>query len=281
VIAFAVRNLKLYFRDRASVFFSLLAVLITLGLYIGFLANTLTSGLDMPGARFLMDSWMMAGLLAVTTVTTTLGAAGVLVDDRAKGIAKDFHCAPLQRSTIVGGYLLSSVAVGVLMTLAAFVLAEVCIVANGGRLLPLAGALKALGLIVLSTAASGALVSFLVSFLRTLNAFGVASTIIGTLSGFLMGIYVPVGLLPQGVQAVIRIFPMSHAAVLLRQVFLEVPLAEAFQAAPPPVVSAFQEEMGVVFTVGEGVISSAVSIGFLLCSAAVFFVLTVWRMLKE
>lgn len=281
MIAFAVRNLKLYFRDRAAVFFSLLAVLITIGLYVGFLAGTLTQDLQVPGARFLMDSWMMAGLLAVTTVTTTLGAAGVLVEDRVKGAAKDFHCAPIRRSTIVGGYLLSAVAVGVLMSSGAFLAAEAYILANRGKLLPWGGIFKVLGLLVLSSTASGALVSFVISFLRTLNAFAVASTVVGTLSGFLMGIYVPVGLLPSGVQAAIKFFPLAHAAVLLRQVFLEVPLAEAFAGAPSEVALRFQRELGVVFTWGEGLISSAVSVGVLAGTAALFFSLAVWRMLKE
>ena len=53
MIAFAVRNLRVFFRDRASVFFSLIAVLIIIGLYAAFLGNTLTQGMEgMPGARF-------------------------------------------------------------------------------------------------------------------------------------------------------------------------------------------------------------------------------------
>ena len=159
--------------------------------------------------------------------------------------------------------------------------AEAYILANGGKLLPWGGIFKVLGLLVLSSTASGALVSFVISFLRTLNAFAVASTVVGTLSGFLMGIYVPVGLLPSGVQAAIKFFPLAHAAVLLRQVFLEVPLAEAFAGAPSEVALRFQRELGVVFTWGEGLISSAVSVGVLAGTAALFFSLAVWRMLKE
>ena len=177
------------------------------------------------GARFLMDSWIMAGLLAVASITTTLGAAGVIVDDKAKGIAKDFRCAPLKRGSIVGGYLLATVVVGTVLSAAGFVAAEIYIFANGGKLLTFGAALKALGLIVLSCLASGAMVSFVVSFLKTPNALAVASTIFGTLSGFLMGIYVPVSVLPGTVQTAVKAFPISHAAVLLRQVLMEVALA--------------------------------------------------------
>ena len=68
------RNLLIFFRDRGSVFFSLLGVLIIIGLYVLFLGDIMVKDLgDLPGARFLMDSWIMSGLLAVTPVTTSLG----------------------------------------------------------------------------------------------------------------------------------------------------------------------------------------------------------------
>ena len=40
-----IRNLKLYFKDKGAVFFSLLGVLIVIGLYILFLGDTFTDGL--------------------------------------------------------------------------------------------------------------------------------------------------------------------------------------------------------------------------------------------
>lgn len=146
------------FRDRASVFFSLLAVFIIIGLYVLFLGDTVMADMEgVPAARFLMDSWIMAGLLAVTAVTTTMGAVGVVVEDRARGIAQDFQTSPIKRSTIVGGYLLSTLTVGVVMGLVALLLTELYIVANGGSILPIAGLVKVLGLILLSTTVSGAI----------------------------------------------------------------------------------------------------------------------------
>ena len=54
------RNIKIFFRDKANVFFSLLAVLIIIGLYVFFLGKNLTSSLgDSVGAQYVMDSWIM------------------------------------------------------------------------------------------------------------------------------------------------------------------------------------------------------------------------------
>ena len=91
MLTFAQLNLKLFFRDKSAVFFSLLAVFIIIGLYALFLGDVWTDSLsDLANARQLMDSWIMAGLLAVTSITTTMGAFGVMVDDRSKKIDKDF-----------------------------------------------------------------------------------------------------------------------------------------------------------------------------------------------
>lgn len=281
MITFAKRNLKLFFRDRASVFFSLLAVFIIIGLYVLFLGDMVMMDLEgIPGARFLMDSWIMAGLMAVTSVTTTMGALGIVVEDRAKEIYKDFHTSPVKRTTLVGGYLISTLVVGVVMSLVALVLSELYIVVSGGEFLPWGNMLKVLGLIVLSTMASGAIMFFVVSFFKTQNAYGVASTVLGTLIGFLMGIYVPIGVLPSGVQTVVKLFPISHAATLFRQVFMEVPMSVSFAGAPQEMVLGFQTSVGVIFKYNDGTISPLTSTLILAATAFVFFILGVWRMLR-
>ena len=280
MITFAMRNLKLFFRDRAAVFFSLLAVFIIIGLYVLFLGDMVMSDLDgVSGGRFLMDSWIMAGLMAVTSVTTTMGAVGVVVDDKAKGIAKDFYTSPLKRTTLVGGYLISTIVVGVIMSMVALVLAELYIVGSGGGFLPWKNLLEVLGLIILSTMASGAMMFLIVSFFKTQNSFGVASTVLGTLIGFLMGIYVPIGVLPSAVQTVIKTFPISHAAALFRQVFMEVPMAISFAGAPPEMVEGFQTAVGVIYQIGDGTVSFLGSMMFLVATTVLFFGLGVWRML--
>lgn len=83
MIVLAKRNMMIFFRDKANVFFSMLVVFITLGLYIIFLGENLASGMtDLPNAGQLVDTWIMAGILATTSLTTTLGAFGIMVNDR-------------------------------------------------------------------------------------------------------------------------------------------------------------------------------------------------------
>ncbi|HRL00687.1 MAG TPA: ABC transporter permease, partial [Trichococcus flocculiformis] len=239
------RNIKIFFRDKANVFFSLLAVLIIIGLYVFFLGKNLTSGLgDSPGAQYVMDSWIMSGVISVSGVTTTMGAFAVMIDDRANKILKDFTVSPIRSSKLAAAYILSSVVVGFIMSLVTFVLAEAYIFLNGGELLAPLAILKMLGLILLTVLTSSAMVYFLTSFFNSQNAFATASTILGTIIGFLAGVYVPIGQFSDNVQTIIKLFPMTYSASLMRQVMMEEPLKISFEGAPVEALDAFKLMMG-------------------------------------
>jgi len=276
MIAIAKRNIKIFFRDKTSVFFSLLAVLIIIGLYVLFLGQTITEGMgDTPAARFLLDSWIIAGILAVTPVTASMGAFGIMVEDKAGKRLKDFLASPLKRSDLVGGYIISSLVIGVIMSLITFVLGEIYILANGGEILPLVNMVEVLGLIILTVFSGSALVLFITSFLSSINAFATASTVIGTLIGFLTGIYVPIGNLPDGVQFIVKIFPISHAGALMRQAMMEKVMGISFANAPPEIINTFNSEMGINFWFGETIVTSGASIAVLLGTAIIFFILAI------
>lgn len=276
-----IRNLKIFFRDKASVFFSLLSVLIIIGLYVLFLGDMVMQGMEQfQGARFLMDSWIMAGMLGVASLTTTLGGFGVMVDDKSKKLLKDFSASPLKRSTVTGGYVISASIIGVILCVVALVFAELYIVAYGGALLTLTGFIKVIGCILLSVMAGSAMVFLLVSFIQSQNAYGTASTVIGTLIGFITGTYIPLGNLPGVVQTIVKVFPISHASLLFRQVMMEVPLQETFAGAPEQAV-AFSKELGAAFYWGDRTVTSLESVLVLCATIAVFFALAVWNVSRK
>ena len=85
MISFVSRNLKVFFRDKTAVFFSLLAVLIVLGLYIFFLGDVWVDSFpNIKGVKNLMNCWIIAGLIGVTSVTANMGAFGTMIEDKSK-----------------------------------------------------------------------------------------------------------------------------------------------------------------------------------------------------
>ena len=276
------RNIKLFFRDKSTVFFSLLSVLIIIALYALFLGDTYKNGLEnVKGIDFLINSWVIAGILAVVSVTATMGAFGAMVEDRSKKILKDFYATPVKRSEIAGGYILSAFTVGVLMSLITLLLGEIYIFIAGGELLGLSAAAGLLGLIVLSVLSSSAMVFFIVTFFKSQNAFATASTIIGTLIGFLTGVYIPIGSLPEWVQLIIKLFPLSHAGALIRQLLLKQPMAVSFAGAPEAAVEKFNHSMGVVLQFNRSDVDPMTSVIVLLVTTVLFYGLAVLNVSRK
>ncbi len=266
------RNLKLYFRDKVSVFFSLLGVFIIIGVYVMFLGKMMvdyTEDLVGTNSRYLMISWIMAGVISVTTITTCNGAFGIMVEDIALKRMRDFKVSPIKRWQLVLSYVLSAMVVGLIMSILTLLLSELYIYVDGGKILSFSALMKVLGLILISVFSSSAMIFMIMSFIKSQNAFGTASSIIGTLIGFLTGIYIPLGNLPSGVQTIIKFFPLSHSGVMLRQVMMN----EALSLEYLP--DEFKIFLGVNFEIGGEFISNFIHIAYLFVSGVIFYLIAI------
>ncbi|WP_425804422.1 ABC transporter permease [Desulfitobacterium sp. Sab5] len=279
----AERNLKIFFRQKGAVFFSLLGVFIILSLYVLFLGNAwidyLPKGLS--GAKNLMNSWIIAGIVPVASITTTMGAFGIMVEDRVQNNSRDFYASPIKRSKIVGGYILNAFVIGVIMSLITFAIGEIYITVSGGTFLSFVSMLKLFYIMIISVMASSSMIFFLVSFFSSISAFTTASTILGTLIGFLTGIYLPIGTLPDAVQWIVKLFPISYAGALMRQIMLEEPVAISFAGVPESYVSDFKRMMGVTYTYGEYTPTAAMFTLVLIATAFAFFALALWNLSRK
>ncbi|MFB8147572.1 ABC transporter permease [Microbacterium sp. NPDC056003] len=239
VWAIVHRNLRLFFRDRLNVFFSLLGAVILFGLYTLFLGNLQTAGLadSLPGAstadvQSFVDSWMFAGILLITTVTTGLGGLAVLVDDDQSGRFRDFVVSPLRRSQFVLGYLLSAVAVALVLSVFVLVVSILYLGVLRGTWLGAAAIARSFAIVALSCVAFTAFSALIVSFVRTNGAFSGLATIVGTVLGFIAAAYIPIGVFPEGVANVVAALPFAQAGMLLRREFSDETLAVITADAP-------------------------------------------------
>lgn len=264
MLALVRRNICLYFRDRMSVFFSLLSVLIALGIYFMFLSENMISSVDsVSNVTFLMDSWFLAGSMAIVSITTTLGAYGVKIDDEVLLIRKDFMVSPMKRSKLALSYIVTSCVIGCMMCFIVLVFGEAFILLRGGELVSIIALLKILGVVILSVACGSAMMFLLTHFLHTSSSFTGASTVIGVLIGFLTGLYMPIGELPSIAQSVMKLIPTSHSASLFRQIFMEVPMEDTFNNAPIAMVDEFKEVFGLTFSINDTQVSVVMSLLFI------------------
>lgn len=270
------RNLRLFFRDRAGVFFSLLSALILIALYALFLGNLQVDNLTerFPNAQssdihWFVNAWVFAGITMITTLTTALAALTVFVDDRASGRFSDFLVSPIRRVELILGYLLSSFLISLTMTLVIVVVGQVYLLTQGSPVMSASEAGEALGYVVLSSVAFAALSSFVVTFLRSSGAFAALSTVVGTVIGFLAGAYIPVGTLPDAIVNGVNALPFAQSAMLIRTPMTAQALA-ALAGDEGQAADAVKAFYGITAHVGEFEVTSGLAVAVLVAVFVVF-----------
>lgn len=284
MIKFTKRNLLLYFKDKGSVFFSLLSVMIAFLLYIIVFRNlygggAISSGFDIKG---ITDTWAIGGILAAPTISTPLGALWVYVDDRKRKLYRDFFTAPVPRWKITGGYLISSFLIGIIMSCALLTATQIYLVSVGGELFTFTQILAILGVIVISTFSGAGFVLFIISLFPSNNAYTCCSLVIGTLVGFLTSNYVPIGMLPESIQTFIKCTPIAHTSALLRQIICMEPIEKIFSTLPPGFnTENFTEYMGIEFSFGDCFVEPWLHVAILVGSGIIFYALAILGMNKK
>lgn len=245
LITLIKRNIKVYYRDKAAVFFSFLSVIILLGLYFLFLGKQYTNnpGFDSVAKNvqvFLRMSVIMGGVLVINTVSLSLGVMGSIVSDLETRRLEGFLVTPVERYKISLAYYLSSVIVTAILTLIMWFLTVILVGIFSGHWYSFVTVLYASLLILLYTFISSAMMLFLVSLLKSQNAFGALAGILGTVIGFMSGIYMPLEVLGKGMTNVASLNPFTHMTILLKQVLLKEPYA----LLPPEFMDAIASPFG-------------------------------------
>ena len=241
MLALLKRNFLLYFRNRSGVFFSLLGALISFILYIIFLQKNLTDAwAQLPNSGPLLNNWLMSGTLAVTGITTSLAALTQLVKDREHQVDKDLYLSNQGKWRLPFSYLASAIIISFAMQVLMYVL-----MCSYFREVPKLYILPELLLIMMLSSLLSSLVNaILVYFFQSVDSLGKFATIVGTASGFLVGTYVPLGVLPDFAQLLMKCTPATYIAALYRQVLMKETLSETFKGHDN-LLQEFQEKMGI------------------------------------
>lgn len=281
------RNCMVFLRDRSAVFFSVLSMMIVLGLMVVFLGKMNSDSLvdllaefggerdrtlDERNAAYLIQLWTLGGILAVNSVTVTLTVLGNMVRDETRKRIMAFYVTPVDRVKLSLGYILSSWLVGTGMCVLTLAAGEVYFLARGYGLLSAASLLKMVGIIALCAFTFSALGYLLALFIHSDSAWGGLLTVIGTLVGFLGGIYLSLGSLSEGLQNVLKCIPVLHGTAMLRFVCTEAAIRETFAGLPDMAGDIFRKEMGVTLFLGDKEIMPWEQVAFLLVYAIIAIV---------
>lgn len=294
-----LRNVRLYIRDKAAVFFSFFGVVIILALYILFLGKMHSTGLVdginsiegipeaikttiLDGTPWLVSSWIMASILTVTTITVPLGAVGNLIDDKASGALNDFYTSPISRNILALSYLISAWIIGFMMVMVNFVIGIGFVLLQGGELFSFNEFIQLLGLIILSIMAFSSFFFYVSLHIKTRNAYGNLTTLVSTFIGFLGGIYIPIGALSKNIQTIINILPISHAVTLIRRVYMSGAMEKVFSAPETKAFGEFYKDFyGLNVTVATFEFTSFHMLLSLFIFMLVFYCLSIFKLSKS
>lgn len=234
------RSLKIFLKDKASVFFSLLAPLIVLGLYLLFLGDIQMDGIKaaFEGApiddkllKSFVDSWMLAGVVSVACVTVSFSVQGITVQDREKGVLNDMLASPISRGIIDISYLISNFVVTLCICLIVLAVAFVYVAITGWAL-SFVDVVLLIALTIMSVL-SASIISTLVGLaFRTSSQHSAFVGIISAVIGFVMGAFMPLSAFPKGVQYVTLFVPATYSAALYRNLFMRGALEKIDAALP-------------------------------------------------
>lgn len=219
------RDCKLFFKDKAMFFTSLITPLILLVLYATFLANVYKDSFmsAMPEgfkvSEKLIDATvggeLFSSLLAVCCVTVAFCSNMLMVSDKVTGARKDFDVTPVKNSTLALGYY----------SAAAFSTLIICVLASAacfaylaavGWYLTVSDVLCLLLDIVLLVLFGTALSSVINFFLSTQGQISAVGTIVSAGYGFICGAYMPISQFSKGLQRVISFLPGTYGTSLIR-----------------------------------------------------------------
>ena len=286
--AICSRNFKIYIRDAGSIFFSFLSMLIVIGLMLLFLGDVTVDGVlsaveqipgrnydnDLSAAKNIIFLWTTAGILAINGATVTLAFYSNMIKDRNGNRLNSIMVMPIRRGTIVAGYIVSAWVVSSVMGLVTLGIIEVIGIVKGIELFTLATQIKIVLIILLNSLVYSSVMYFFASIIKTEGAWSGFGIVVGTLVGFLGGIYFPIGSLSDTVATVVKCFPVIYGTSMYRNVMMDSLETSFFEGCPSLIREIFDEEMGVKLSFFEKDLSITEQAVILLFIGAVFALLS-------
>jgi len=232
IITLTKRNLKLFLRDRMTVFFSFLSTLILVMLYFLFIAKIYAAGMDDPSAggiamplaqgakNFIVYLQMMAGVLVLNSMSLSTGAFSTIAKDFESKRIDNLLLTPVKTHEIILAYYSTGMIASFIINTFTWILSFLIIGITTGYWLAFGPFMAVLAVLLVASLISCSIMLLITSLVKSSTAIGVINGIAGTFFGFLCGIYMPYSNLGESTKLVGSFLPFTHITVWLKQVML-------------------------------------------------------------
>ena len=286
------RSLNIFLKDKMSVFFSLLAPLIILALYVLFLADIQVDAvksnfenvpIDDKLIKNFVDAWMLAGVIAVACITVSFSAQNIMIADKERGVLVDILSSPIPRGLIGVAYLISNIIISLCLCYIVLAISFVYMAISGWTL-SVSDVFLLLALTLVSVVSAGTLSTLICFAVKTNAQHGAFVGITSALIGFLIGAYMPVSMFPKAVQYITLFVPGTYSAALFRNLFMDGALEKIADIAPiadNELRKAFSMELDFFGTTIGANIQLAIFIAFTVLTFGIWLVIEIIKALKR
>lgn len=272
IIGLIKRNLLVYFKDRATVIFSMLTPIIILVLNILFLKDSFASGIasaaeglkDLLGANTidtLANELLLSGILGSALMTVSYNSLVTIVRDRENKVDYNILSTPLRRFDIVFSYFTASAISAFLISFVILNFGLILLAVINSFSISFTGVLRLYGITFLGALSGTALTMVIVIFFKSTAASGAFLGILSAAAGFMIGAYLPLSQFATGVRSICNLFPGTGVTALLRDALLGQTLDEVNQTLAGMDGGAFSEAIRNIFgfsmNFGERVFTTA------------------------
>lgn len=290
-ISLTKRNTKVFFKDKAMFFCSLITPIILLVLYSTFLAkvykdafrSSIPGGVEVSSSLIngLVGGQLVSSLLAVSCITVAFCANILMVQDKANGVYKDFVISPVKKSKLSLSYyastLISTLIVGLVALIACLIY-----IALTGWFMSFADIVLVIIDIFLLSMLGTAMASIVNIFLSSNGQASAVGTIVSSGYGFISGAYMPLSQFGIGLQRVLSFLPGTYGTSLLRNHAMNGAYREmARQNFPPDVIEKIKDSVDAnLYFFGEKVSIGAmygILIGAIVLLVGVFVLINIIR----
>lgn len=218
------RNVKMFFKDKALFFTSMITPLILLVLYSTFLGNVyrdsfaaMLEGTSASGAAIdgLVGGQLVSSLLSVSCVTVAFCSNMLMVQDKVTGARGDFCMTPIRPSQLAVAYFTASAFSTLIIAFFATALGLGYMCVTGWYLSVADVLLIILDVFILTLFGTG-LSSVINSFLSSQGQISAVGSIVSSCYGFICGAYMPISQFSEGLAKVLSCLPGTYATSILR-----------------------------------------------------------------
>ncbi len=253
ITAIVQRNLLNYIRSKGRVFGSLFMSMFMLVMF-SFLMKSSMSGLDAP------MPYLISGVIIMSVFQVSVNNSSDILSDISSGYMKEVLVAPIARTQISMGHILSGAVIATLQG----VVTMICGIVLGLRV----GVLQILlltAVMLVSAMAFSAIGLFLATVSRNSPAFQTISSMIMMPLTFVSGAYIPTTIIPGFLLPIVYLNPLTYTTSIFRSIALE-----AHTLTTEELI-----EQGMAFSIGGFVITPLIGLVITILIGAFFFVLCV------